>query len=1406
MWIFSFLLGIIVGSGATLYVIYKSLTSADPNQNRKELGGIDLESEKDIKKPNGANVFDAFKKKSDTSLVGTKLSEGEDSVAGPSTIPPNYANMSPVELEKVYSSELKVFRENQKQMKSFHSFFMELSKSYSAHAKDLVKHSLAAHNNLTKLVSGAQPGEAETLAVYMESLSEDDTGSSTSYVDVWWKSLSIALDHLSHDTDVLAIKLTAEIGFEIQRLSEEYVLIEKKLFEDGSRYLAQLKECNAAYDLKIKDKCRHQERLEKLMLLPNQGGSEAARIQAKINACDTALQESATSLNIITSHFVSAMPRIISSIGLYNLKSKSILSTKIMSFVDACVRYDGKMAQVFQRLREDCMVVTRATSTRDVNMLLTGQVDASTSLQLAEIKKMFKEASATDARLAAEAEAPTVNMASVAMAALAASSPEDVKLQMQSPVEMLMPVIGTETCVWLNAFTGRIYRDISKSDEFHEWLCALVGRLLNKAPKRPDYIEEFKIESVEFGGLPPIIRNVKWIPGEAAAGRARGDTMGSQDGEDGLAADAPSIPGTEKNMPAYNLNSFPYDEEFDVNCEGDMTFRSGVTFSVSTKIWINWPKEKYASIPVLLKLNMEEVAGPIRFGVIKNSCCFSFLEMPYTRFRVVSELGDQFKIKNVPKLSDMIIKQIRKVMFNRMVYPHAHTFKLVWPRHWWPQGTRNDWPHQGPVFTPEPVAAADIATGTGTAADQQVGGDGNTVDAASAGSQHTSNLSILSKKSAAKPVTASASVTAAACAPIMPDSCTSGGTSGTGNDGKSAEKKSGFRSAISSFFQSTKTTETMPPAATVVRSIPVKTAATVTVKGTAVTATAVGTVPAVAGTLVREASAASKSSSSSSSQPSAPLSSLTSSSTMTVSSAVSTAANAPATTPVDPPSSSNSSPDKVVNVLESIVQSDKPSPVATSEETELAGPIQLDNTTSLSKPSVDTSNSISSDPGVGRRLSQGKQGSLDDIGLQTTDTEEREKDKRKQSPKYKNVANDDSTNAEDVKTTPIRRRLSHIMKDQGLADSGTTTATLGTDVLTQKPIVLAPPDSFVSVQVEEFPKQAGSSSAAASSANNAVGASSQVDQSFELTPDKGSVLSSPPSAVQSAAGASAASDIISDPAAKKRTSSFSGLAALLHGSPAQSTVPPLVPVPVPVPPTSVEPFTDSSAREDGSVVAHSKSVSDGSDTSTNASFYASVDEDSKGEEEEGTHAGGSRWRSMLQAGKDRILHGKGSTGAVSGAVSATPAPGTGNKGSSPKDKTTVAAAQLVAPIKKPDEIMSSYVCIPSPGVVYSEERATALKKYFVVLRKQKLLIYNNADEYNKSNGSTGTRASYTLLGSMCRPTSETESGFEIWFSATSSYNKGKRSGDPDKWLAFWTSSPAESKQWILAIMAQSEPS
>jgi hypothetical protein len=83
-----------------------------------------------------------------------------------------------------------------------------------------------------------------------------------------------------------------------------------------------------------------------------------------------------------------------------------------------------------------------------------------------------------------------MDMSSFAAAALAATLPATLP---PIPAESVGNV-GEETCVWLNAFLGRIYRDAARSPHYHLWFAARIEESLNKGwANRPDFVDEMKV-------------------------------------------------------------------------------------------------------------------------------------------------------------------------------------------------------------------------------------------------------------------------------------------------------------------------------------------------------------------------------------------------------------------------------------------------------------------------------------------------------------------------------------------------------------------------------------------------------------------------------------------------------------------------------------------------------------------------------------------------------------------------------------------------------------------------------------------------------------------------------------------------------------------------------------------------
>ena len=99
-----------------------------------------------------------------------------------------------------------------------------------------------------------------------------------------------------------------------------------------------------------------------------------------------------------------------------------------------------------------------------------------------------------------------LNMGLESTSILAACSP----LLLPSLPRAIQQCIGSESCVWLNALLGRVYRDMRHSVYFNYWCVAKASSIFNKGT-RPDYVVDFEVLDVDFGPLPPLILNMTWL-------------------------------------------------------------------------------------------------------------------------------------------------------------------------------------------------------------------------------------------------------------------------------------------------------------------------------------------------------------------------------------------------------------------------------------------------------------------------------------------------------------------------------------------------------------------------------------------------------------------------------------------------------------------------------------------------------------------------------------------------------------------------------------------------------------------------------------------------------------------------------------------------------------------------------
>ena len=375
---------------------------------------------------------------------------------------------------------------------------------------------------------------------------------------------------------------------------------------------------------------------------------------------------------------------IITSIRKFTEKSDLITQRFQRSLVGvSALGHEAALMDTLVQLRDS----SRATSPNSV----VGSPSCAEDTVATEKPTINTTATVPPTSTSSTTDVPKMNMHLEATSILAATAPAELP-----PLpSAFRSVVDKETCVWFNAFSGRVYRDAANSANFRSWLLEKLTFQLNKNSKsRPGFLDELKVVDVCFGQTPPLLLNVTWEPKvtenpvekkKMPSEKSDKTTVDEDDDDDeGEGDDANATTAAEKEK---KMN----EEVDEVACTADFAFRSGMKFTLQTKIWCNWPRDRYASIPVTLDLELVEISGRIKLGVRHSHSFISFLEEPLTRFSIDSSLGnDSFKVSNIPQLSDFIIRKLDSFISRRLVSPNGHKFRLVWPRSWWPADCQNE--------------------------------------------------------------------------------------------------------------------------------------------------------------------------------------------------------------------------------------------------------------------------------------------------------------------------------------------------------------------------------------------------------------------------------------------------------------------------------------------------------------------------------------------------------------------------------------------------------------------------------------------------------------------------------------------------------------------------------------------
>ena len=246
----------------------------------------------------------------------------------------------------------------------------------------------------------------------------------------------------------------------------------------------------------------------------SQSNEENNRRVLRLQTCELALLESIKKVNECKTEFKHLMPKIFSSFRATGALTFVRVKIQLMNLADSVKSYHDCGDSVLLRFKSQISATSSTPLSAEIGSkrVLMGYEPslrkALTALSQEGLRRKYvrNDGSLHTSEPFAAAHS-SVNMTLESTACLAASPPTILP-----PLpSYFRKCLGIETCVWFNAFSGRLYRDAAKSEALHARLLEKLTRKLNKG-QRPGFVDDFTVESIAFGSTPPLLFNVKWCP------------------------------------------------------------------------------------------------------------------------------------------------------------------------------------------------------------------------------------------------------------------------------------------------------------------------------------------------------------------------------------------------------------------------------------------------------------------------------------------------------------------------------------------------------------------------------------------------------------------------------------------------------------------------------------------------------------------------------------------------------------------------------------------------------------------------------------------------------------------------------------------------------------------------------
>ncbi|ORX77546.1 hypothetical protein K493DRAFT_271539 [Basidiobolus meristosporus CBS 931.73] len=192
-----------------------------------------------------------------------------------------------------------------------------------------------------------------------------------------------------------------------------------------------------------------------------------------------------------------------------------------------------------------------------------------------------------------------------------------------------------ESCDWLNVLLAQTLSKLRREAQANSRLIRVFDETLNSGVK-PNFMGDITLTELSLGTEYPLFKDARIRPSEDGS-KMRAEI------------------------------SFEFDDQ--------------ISLGIDTQILVNWPKAYLAALPVSLVASVAKFNGTLYIEFTENSDKSTYLFVSIQpdfdlQINIKSLLGHHTKVKDLPKLSSLIIGKLRNVFTQELVYPNGKKINL----------------------------------------------------------------------------------------------------------------------------------------------------------------------------------------------------------------------------------------------------------------------------------------------------------------------------------------------------------------------------------------------------------------------------------------------------------------------------------------------------------------------------------------------------------------------------------------------------------------------------------------------------------------------------------------------------------------------------------------------------------